>query len=82
VNAPVALRGRPRRADPRDDLSAHVAEALEFVDACWPLVSRLEVVARECGPEAYQTALMLGQYLARYERRHLPDGDGGLAVAA
>jgi len=55
--------------DRRDELEAHRQEALAFADLCWPLLSRLEVVAREIGPLALQTVLILEVHLARYERR-------------
>lgn len=81
-------RGRQRAAveqlaDARDELTAHRHEALAFVDAAWPLLSRLEVVAREIGPTALQTVLTLEAMLARYERRHVPtEPDPASAVAA
>ncbi len=59
--------------DARDDLRAHNREALDLVDACWPLVSRLELAAIEIGPVAMHTVATLRHLLARYERRHLPD---------
>lgn len=63
------------------ELAAHHAEALAFCDAAWPLVSRLELATQHLGPVAHQTALMLGSILARYERRHLPQGDPTEAIA-
>lgn len=71
-----AGRGRQPRtveqlAELREELAAHRHEALTFADNAWPLLSRLEVVAREIGPVAYQTVLTLEALLARYERRHI-----------
>lgn len=68
--------------DLRDELAAHHAEALDLVDACWPLLSRLELVAQHIGPAALQTVYMLEAKLASYERRHLDPGPDAPAVAA
>lgn len=63
-----------RAYDVRDDLTAHNAEALDFVDAIRPLVDRLHMVAVEIGPVAAQTVMALSAYIDRYERRHVGDG--------
>lgn len=79
--------GRPTKEatdlrDAHDELAAHHAEALALVDACWPLLSRLELVAQHIGPVALQTVYMLEAKLASYEHRHLPTDPGAPAVAA
>lgn len=66
-------------ANLRDDLTAHNAEALAFVDDIRPLVDRLHLVAVEIGPVAMQTVLQLAGRITRYETRHLPD-EGGTAA--
>lgn len=90
MTAPVAIRpaGKGRQPayvetlrDARDELTAHHAEALGLVDAMWPMLTRLELVAREVGPTALQTVYRLEWLLARYERHHLPD-DAGPAMAS
>lgn len=68
---PVPLHAQ--RADARDDLEAHNAEALAFCDSVWPIVSRLEVAAQHLGPVTHQLALTLIARLAAYEHRHLPE---------
>jgi hypothetical protein len=91
MTAPVAIRvarqGRQSAAvetlrDCRDELTAHRAEALELVDAMWPMLTRLELVAREVGPTALQTVYRLEAFLARYERHHLPDEPDPAAASA
>lgn len=69
-------------ADQRDELEAHRQEALAFADLCWPLLTRLEVVAQAVGPLAHQTVLTLEAHLARYERRHLEPEPEPVAMAA
>jgi hypothetical protein len=86
VAAPRAGKGRQPSAiedlrDRRDELDAHLQEALAFCDAAWPLLSRLELATQHIGPTAHQTALHLGALLARYERHHLPT-DPAAEVAA
>ena len=72
-----------RLRDQRDELTAHCAEALGFVDAAWPHVSALERMAIEIGPEALRHAVALGRLLDRYERHHLGDEDApALALVA
>lgn len=71
-----------RAEEAEDDLTAHCAEALQFVDAAWPHVSALERMAVEIGPIALRHALALGALLTSYERRHLPDDPQPAAVAA
>jgi hypothetical protein len=56
-----------------EELRVHEDEALKLCDGLWPLVRRLEYLARELGPEAMQTVLGLSYLIARYERQHLPD---------
>jgi hypothetical protein len=89
---PVRLFGRPSKArlaelteqaqDARDELAAHCKEALDFVDAAWPHLSALERMAIELGPEALRHSRILAGLLASYERRHLPEDDTPMAVAA
>lgn len=83
----AAGRGRQPRSveaatELREELEAHRLEALRLADLMWPLLSRLEVVAREIGPIAYQTVMALEAMLARYERRHLDPEPDLPAVAA
>ncbi len=83
----LAGKGRQLRIveaqmDAADELEAHRLEAIKFVDFCWPLLTRLELVARECGPVAFNTVMALEAALGSYERRHLPPEPEPPAVAA
>ena len=70
-----AIQGRPSKArldglaedlrDAQDELAAHHAEALDLVDALWPLLSRLELVAQHIGPTALQTVYAIEAKLAK-----------------
>ena len=62
-------------ADYRDELAAHNAEALEFVDAARHHTDALEKVATEIGPVVLYHAVALGRLLDRYEARHLPQSN-------
>jgi hypothetical protein len=63
-------------------LTAHCAEALAFVDACWPLVNALGRVCLELGPREYGIVRQLARRLDLYEARHLPSPDEPIEAAA
>lgn len=75
--APVSLDAhRSRKADVRTEavdlrmeLDARKTEALRLVVSAQPYIHRLEMVAREIGPEAMQTVYGLGYLIARYGRQ-------------
>ena len=73
---------RTEAAELRIELDAHRTEALAFCAAVRPLASRLTLAMREIGPTGHQLAIQLEALLARYERRHQPEGDEPVAVAA
>lgn len=67
---------RQRKADRRteaDDLRMEIAarrmDAFDLVDAAQPYLSRLELVAHEVGPVAYQHVAALRGLLARHARQ-------------
>jgi hypothetical protein len=77
---PTALRVLV--ADQRDELTAHCAEALAFVDACRPLVDALGRVCLELGPREYGIVRQLVRRFDIYEARHIPLSDEPMAAAA
>lgn len=91
--AVLALRGRPSRAHiaalhddartARDELAEHCREAVEFVDACIPLIDAIERVAAEVDPRFHAIVRQLAYRHDQYQRRHLAEGDDPAeAVAA
>ncbi len=83
----VGRQGRQPRAvedlrDRRDELTAHNAEALEFVADVRPRIQALIPALRELGPLHYQTGLGLLARLASYEARHRSPDDPAAEAAA
>lgn len=81
--APVvrpAGRGRQpaaveRERDLRDELVAHRAEAVAFVNGVMPLVSRLAYAASYLDPATNQCGRAAVDRLARYRARHVVEAE-------
>ncbi len=69
---------RTEASDLRMELTARRLDALELVEAAQPFLSRLELVAHEVGPVAYQHVAALRSLLARHARQW-DDTEGGAA---
>lgn len=65
------LDRRTEAADLRDELLAHRAEAVAFVNGVMPFVSRLAFAATYLDPQTNQCGRAAIDRLARYRDRHL-----------
>lgn len=90
MHAPVSLAEvrkqrkadhRTEVADLRMELEARRSEAIRLVIDAQPLLSRLELIAHEVGPVAFQHVAALRGLLARHAARWEPEPDDDGAAA-
>lgn len=73
-------RGRPSRADELAmELAARRAEELGAAGAVGPILRRMELVAHEFGPAAWQTYAALATWHRRHAARWADDDERGAA---